>query len=101
LHNALTLIFTTPLSSDHTNTDDITTYGECEANAVRIYIDIQDNNSGTSTPALPGRDFATSKLLIVLGTLATQYAHATHTRDLNANLLDRMYLSILQFPRTR
>jgi hypothetical protein len=82
--------FTAPLSDDPTNADDITTYADCETNTVHISIDTQDNNSGITTPALPGRDFSASRLLIALGTLATQYAHATRDRDLNAYKLDRI-----------
>jgi hypothetical protein len=46
--------FTTPLSEDPTNADDSTTYADCETNTVHISIDIQDNNTGITTPALPG-----------------------------------------------
>ena len=82
--------FTAPLSADPTNDDDIITYAECENNTVHISIDIQDNNTGITTPALPGRDFAAFRLLVSLGTLATQYAHATRDRDLNAGKLNRI-----------
>ncbi len=39
-------------------------------------------------PALPGRDFTISILLIVLGKLATQYAHATRAKDINEDKAD-------------
>jgi hypothetical protein len=92
--------FTTPLSADPTNVDDIITYAECENNTVHISIDIQDNNTGIPTPTLPGRDFAASRLLVALGTLATQYAHATRDRDLNADKLNRISRA-LNFPELR
>jgi hypothetical protein len=44
--------FTAPLSDDPINADDIITYADCETNTVHISIDIQDNNSGITTPAL-------------------------------------------------
>ena len=89
--------FTAPLSDDPTNADDIPIYADCETNTEKITIDIFDNHSGITTPALPGRDFAASRLLIVLGTLATQYAHATRGRDFNADRLDRISRA-LNFP---
>jgi len=88
---------TAPLSSDPISTDIIITYSKCETITVSISIDIQDNNSGITTPALPGRDFAASRRIVVLGTLATQSAHVTLARDLNADRLDRISRAI-SFP---
>jgi hypothetical protein len=92
--------FTAPLFDDPINADGITTYADCETNTIHISIDIQDNNSGIVTPVLPGRDVAASKLLIALGTLSTQYAHATRDKDLNADNLDRISRA-LNFPELR
>jgi hypothetical protein len=92
--------FTSPLSADPTSTDDISTYADLETNSVHISIDIQDNNTGFISPALQGQTFPAAKALLILGTLATQYAHATSERDLNSNKLDRVARA-LSFPEIR
>ena len=89
---------TAPLSSDPTSTDDINTYAECETNTVHISIDVQDNNSITTTPTLPERDFTTSSLLVVLGTLASQYAHATRTHQRTQRRHARPHLPSRKLP---
>ncbi len=92
--------FAAPLSADPTNADDFIIYAECETNTVHISIDIEDNNSGITTSALPGQDFTAFRLLIVLGLLATQYAHATRDRYPNADRPDPISRAI-NFPELR
>jgi len=92
--------FTSPLASDPTSTDDISTYADLETNSVHITIDIQENDTGFVSPALQGKTFSSAKALLTLGTLATQYAHATRERDLNAIRLDRVARAF-NFPEIR
>jgi hypothetical protein len=78
----------------------MSTYADLETNSVHISIDIQENDTGCISPALQGKTFPAAKALLTLGTLATQYAHATRERDLNANMLDRVARA-LNFPEIR
>jgi hypothetical protein len=76
--------FTVPLSAENITADDLTSYSDCEANTVHIAIDIQDNDSGITTAALPGKTSAETRRLLTLATCATQFAHATRNRDPDA-----------------
>jgi hypothetical protein len=92
--------FTSTLTADPTSTNDISTYADLETNSVHVNIDIQKNDTGFVSPTLQGKTFPDAKALLTLGTLATQYAHATRERDINAIRLDRVARA-LNFPEIR
>ena len=66
------------LDAENITADDRTSYNDCEANAVYMSIDTQDNDPGFTKAALPGKTSAETRRLIILATCATQYTHATN-----------------------
>jgi hypothetical protein len=92
--------FKVPLSDGIITADDLTIYTNCEANTAYISIDIQDNDSGFITSALPGTTSDENRRLITLPTCATQFTHTTKKRDPDADKLDR-FSHAFNFPQLR
>jgi len=80
--------FATPLDANPSYIDHIITYGECETNTIYISVETQDNDSGLTSSVLQDMDFISARALIILGTAATRYTHATRFNDLDVETSD-------------
>jgi len=76
------------MSTEDPSADEVTPYNDCEANTVHISIDVHDNDSGYTTPAVKGKNMQATRSLITLATCAIQFAHATRNRDPNPDRLN-------------
>jgi hypothetical protein len=85
-----TPIVHTPLHRENREAEKVTPYSDCEGNTIYITIDVQDNDSGYTTPAFTGKNTDDSRALIILATCATQFAHTTRNKDPNPDRLDRL-----------
>jgi hypothetical protein len=89
-----------PLTAENATADNLTSYSDCEANTVYIAIDTQNNDSGITTTAVPGKTSAETRRLITMATCAIQFTHAARNRDPDANILNELSHAF-DFPEIR
>jgi hypothetical protein len=82
-------LFAVPISTEYIAVYDINNYTDFEANTFHINMDIHENDSGSTTLALPGNTFSKTRLLGALVTCATQFARATRIREPYAKRINR------------